>query len=246
MADSKLIVITGVSSELGSVLASELAKEPHVRIIGTMRRALRAGDEFPENVSVVDECDLTIRECCVGLAKHVDAKSQGPFGFVHCVGDFWDHVPFLEFGSEQARKLFASHVDTLYNALQALVPLMQAKGGGSSIAFSCNSITYNYPYMASFTASKSAVNSLVRSLANELSGHHLRFNSVVLASLQTSKVREAKPRGDFAHYIPPTDIVPIVRFLLSDESYLVNGSCLNLFVHSNQFYNLGYFQRISK
>jgi len=246
MTASKQIVITGISSELGSVLAAALASDPAVRIIGTMRRQRKPQEAFPENVFVIDECDLADAKCCTNLSQAISDRFDGPFGFVHSVGEFWEHVPFLDYRSDQAAQLFQSHVTTFYNVLQALVPVMVGKGGGSVIAFSCNSVRYSYPNMAAFTAAKSAVDSLVRSLANELSGQHLRFNSLVLASLKTHKVQESKPRGDFAHFIPPNDLVPTIRFLLSDDAYLVNGNTINLFVHSDQFYNTGYFQRVAK
>src|SRR5687767_13839938 len=151
MSECKQIVIAGISSELGSVLATELSRTPDTKIIGTMRRGRQPTDSFPSNVSVVDNCDLTEPEACARVAAVVNDRFQGPFGFVHSVGDFWEHVPFREVGAEQALRMFESHVTTLYNLLQALIPVMQAAGGGSVIAFSCNSTRYSYPHMASFT-----------------------------------------------------------------------------------------------
>ncbi len=246
MSASKQIIITGISSELGCVFAKELARGKGVQIIGTMRRAKKTADKFPRNVQVIDGCDLTKPDCCRQVANAAKKQFKGPFGFIHSVGDFWDHVPFLDFEPDSARRMFASHVTTFYNVLQALVPAMQSHRGGSCIAFSCNSVRYNYPSMASFTASKSAVDGLVRSLANEFSGEGLRFNSLVLASVKTKKVHDSKPHGDFAHFIPPKDIVPVIQFLLSRDSYLINGNAINLFRHSKQFYHTGYFQRIAK
>src|SRR5207253_1110551 len=140
---------------------------------------------------------------------------------IHSVGNFWNHDPFLQVGPAQATQMFESHVNTLYNAFQSLIPVMQSKGGASCIAFSCNSVKYNYPWMASFTASKAAVESLMRSLANEFSVDGIRFNSLVLASVKTQKVHDSKPHGDFEHYIAPEELVPIVRFLISHEARLV-------------------------
>jgi len=100
--------------------------------------------------------------------------------------------------------------------------------------------------MASFTAAKSAVESLVRSLANEFSGDGMRFNSLVLASVKTKKVKQSKPHGDFLHFIPPSDILPVIKFLLSGDAYLVNGNAINLFKHSDQFYHAGYFERVAR
>lgn len=246
MSESQQIVITGISSELGSVLAKELARGKGVQIIGTMRRAKKAADTFPRNVYVIEGCDLTKSDCCQQIANAAKKQFKGPFGFIHSVGDFWEHVPFLDFTPEKAGRMFASHVATLYNVLQSLVPLMRSHKGGSCVAFSCNSVRYNYPWMASFTASKSAVDSLVRSLSYEFAGEGLRFNSLVLASVRTKKVHDSKPHGDFAHFIPPKDIVPVIKFLLSKDSYLMNGNAINLFRHSQQFYRTGYFQRIEK
>jgi NAD(P)-dependent dehydrogenase (short-subunit alcohol dehydrogenase family) len=246
MREAKQILLTGISSEIGSVLAKELTKDPDVRIIGTMRRKRPPSFNLGKHIYIIDQCDLTSPECCNRVAETVDRRFRGIFGLVHSVGDFWNHVPFLDFGPEQAKQMFESHVATFYNILQAIVPVMKKKGGGSVIAFSCNSGRYYYPWMASFTASKAAVDSLVRSLANEFAGDGLRFNSIVLASVKTKKVRTSKPHGDFAHFIPPKDLVPVVRFLLSREAYLVNGNAINLFKYSPQFYNKGYFQRIAK
>lgn len=240
------LIITGISSELGQVLARQLGAAASVPIIGTMRRARRKDDDVPAHMLLLDECDLTKPECCAAVASAASRQFSGPFGFIHSVGDYWDHVPFLDVGPAQASQMFDSHVTTFYNVMQAMIPVLQAKGGGSAITFSCNSVKHNYPWMASFTAAKSAVDSLVRSLANEFSGDGMRFNSLVLASLKTTKVQRAKPYGDFANFIPPADLVPIIRFLLSDEAYLINGNAINLFVHSDVFYNAGYFQRVAK
>lgn len=246
MTGPQQIVITGISSELGSVLARGLGRLRGTQIIGTMRRPLRRKERFARNIAVVDRCDLTEKESCERVVEAAKEQFSGPFGLVHCVGDFWEHVPFLDCGTDQARRMVESHFVSLYNVLQSLVPVMRHEGGGSVVAFSCNSVRYNYPHMAVFTASKSAVDSLMRSLANELSGEQMRFNSLVLASLQTKKVLRSKPHGDYAHFIPPSDLVPVVRFLLSGESRWINGNAINLFVHSDEFYGSGYFERIAK
>lgn len=246
MSECKNVVVTGISSDLGGVLARRFAENPTTRVIGTMRRKRLATDTFAQNIHVIDECDLTRHDHCERLASQVNAECDGSFGLIHSVGDFWNHVPFAEFRPEQAQRMFASHVTTFYTAVHALIPYMRSRKAGSCIAFSCNSVRYNYPWMAAFTASKAAIESLVRSLAHEYSGDGLRFNCLVLASLQTTKVHDSKPRGDYDHFIPPDDIFPVARFLLSDEAYLVNGGAVNLFRHSDHFYDQGYFERIAR
>ena len=139
MREAQQILITGISSEIGSVLAKELTRDPGVRMIATMRRKRPPGFNPGKHIHIIDQCDMTLPECCDRVAETVDRRFRGSFGLVHSVGDFWYHVPFLEFGSEQAKRMFDSHVITFYNILQAIVPVMKKKGGGSVIAFSCNS-----------------------------------------------------------------------------------------------------------
>lgn len=244
--ESKQIIIAGISSVLGTILSSELATDKDVKIIGTMRRKLRPEDNFPENIFIIDECDLTKPECCVYVSDTASRMFNGSFGHIHSVGEFFDHVSLLQIGPDIASHIFESNVNTLYNILNALIPVMKAKGGGSSIAFSCNSVRYNYPNMSSFTAAKAAVDSLVRSLTNEFSGDSLRFNSLVLSSLKTEKEHKSKPHGDFDNFVPPMDLVPIIRFLLSPDSYLINGNAISVFKHSKSFYHTGYFERVAK
>ncbi|UYO42187.1 SDR family oxidoreductase [Rhodopseudomonas palustris] len=243
----KQYVVAGISSDIGRIIAQELSSDPLVQIVGTMRRAHSDDtDVFGNNVEIVDRCDLTTELGCSRLASLVDDRFDRPFGYIHSIGEFWEHVPFLSVSPQQARTMLESHVATLQSALYALIPLMRARGGASCIAFSCNSVRYNYPWMASFTTSKAAIESLIRSLANEFAGDGLRFNSLTLASVKTDKVHASKPHGDFEHYIEPKELVPIVRFLMSEEAHLINGNAISLFEHSPRYYREGYFERISK
>lgn len=210
----KNIIIGGVSSDLGRVLAKELACVRGRVIVGTTRQDSEVRLGLPAGVKIISKCDLADDSACSVLAEEASCF-DGPFGYIHSVGNFWEHVPFNEWNSENAAEMWNSHVHTLYVVLQKLVPVMIAKGGGSTIAFSCNSVRYNYPWMTAFTAAKSAVDCLIRSLANEFAEHDLRFNSLVLSSLHTAKVADSKPNGDVDNFIPPCDLLPTIEFLMS-------------------------------
>jgi NAD(P)-dependent dehydrogenase (short-subunit alcohol dehydrogenase family) len=240
------ILITGVSSALGGVLAEELSRIEGARIIGSMRRGRGSKDRFASNVELVDHCDLTDPKECNRLAGLVSERFKGPIGFIHSVGGFTEHASFLDFAAGDAASMVAEHLNSLQNMLYSLLPIMIERGGGSCIAFSCGSVRHGYPWMASYTASKSAIESLVFSLANEFGGQGIRLNALALSTLKTDKERMAKPHGDFEHFTPPNDIAPIVRFLLSHDSYLINGNSLRVYQYSNQFFSSGYFQRITK
>lgn len=246
MVGCRQVLVAGASSDIGKVIVRHVGELSRSVVIAAMRRKASSNAKFPKGVNVIDCCDLTRTEDCQRMADLANSKFNEPFGYVHSVGDFWDHVALEEFSPAQARIMFQSHVDTLYNSVHALIPIFKDKGGGSVVAFSCNSVRYNYPWMASFTSSKAAVESLIKSLAHEFSGDGIRFNAIALASVRTKKVVGSKPHGDIEHYLPTEALLPVIEFLLSRNSGPINGTILQAYMHSDRFYNQGYFERIRK
>jgi NADP-dependent 3-hydroxy acid dehydrogenase YdfG len=239
-------LITGISSGLGSILAQELAKLPGAQIIGTMRRERRVNNRFPGDIKIIDRCDLLNDEDNAYLSSVALHTFEQPFCFIHSVGETTEHESFLDFPAVKAKSMFDSHVMTFYNALQHLIPVMKVRGGGNCLAFSCNSTKYNYPLMATFTAAKNAIDSLVRSLANEFSCDKIRFNSLALSTVWSEREVKLKPHGDTAHYLLPEDIAKIIPFLTSDDAHLMSGNSISLFEPSETFFRTGYLERIKK
>ncbi len=121
-------------------------------------------------------------------------------------------------------------------AAQAVLPGMQAAGGGSIINFS--SISYmmgnlGYPV---YTSANSAINGLTRSLAREFGPDRIRVNALAPGWVLTQKQKDlwVTPEGLQAHVdrqclkdtLAPEDIVGGVLFLASDSSRMMTGQAL--------------------
>lgn len=242
------ILITGASSAIGKKLSEELCKQDDktTKIILTSRSQHFAPKEAHSgSVKCMNGIDLLNEDHIAQLTKECEALFDGQFHIVHSVGDFWDHVPFTDVGIENAGKIMDSHYTTLYGVLQHLIPLMIKKGGGKIVTFSCNSVRFNYPWMAPFTAAKAAVEALVKCVANEYSKDNIVANVVALSSVQTEAVKRSKPHGDFEHYVPLNAVAETVLETLS-MSNIMNGNVISCFTHSDSFFNEGYFKRIQK
>lgn len=187
--------------------------------------------------------DLTKGDHLKKLSKISTQFFNGPFVVIHSVGDFWCHRPLDECGLRVATKMIKSHYLTLYGVIYSLIPLMLRRGGGRFIAFSCNSVSYNYPEMAPFTSAKAAVESLIKCVANEYSGEGIQANALQLPTIRTSKVLRAKPKGDHDSYITPEELARIVITDLSVSSAYISGSVVKVFRHSDSFYHKAYFER---
>ncbi|MEM9247524.1 MAG: SDR family oxidoreductase [Pseudomonadota bacterium] len=130
----------------------------------------------------------------------------------------------------------AINLKAQFFAAQAVLPGMQAAGGGSIIQFT--SISYmmgnaGYPI---YTTSNSGLNGMVRSLAREFGPDRIRVNAIAPGWVLTDKQLEkwADPDSLAAHlerqclkdHLAPQDIVGATLFLASDSSRMITGQSL--------------------
>ena len=244
MKDKKNIILTGVSSHLGQALLKEITTKYNYKIITTSRSL----DDLTFNIDSsrhlhLNGIDLTKGTCLSKLKKAASSFLKDKFDIIHSVGNFWYHVPFSDYPIEQAKVMMESHYLTLYGVCYEMLPLLIENGGGHIIAFSCNSVRYNYPNMAAFTSAKAAVETLIKCLANEYSKYNIVANVMALASLQTDTVKKSKPYGDFDNFMSLKKVAKTVLEINNEEVNYLNGNVINLFKYSDSFYNVGYLER---
>jgi NAD(P)-dependent dehydrogenase (short-subunit alcohol dehydrogenase family) len=134
------------------------------------------------------------------------------------------------------RDSFERNVVSVLMALRAAVPLMQP--GGSIVCISSTAAKITFPWMAPYGMAKAAIESLVRSAAEELSHAGIRVNAVRpgLTRANGTGARffpDPALLGRFQEQIPllrpgipagePDDIGAAVRYLAGPESSWVTG-----------------------
>ena len=130
----------------------------------------------------------------------------------------------------------AINLKAYFFAAKAVIPGMQAAGGGSIINFS--SISYmmgnaGYPV---YTTANSGINGLTRSLAREFGPDRIRVNALAPGWVLTQKQKDkwVTPEGLAAHLdrqclkdpLEPDDITGGVLFLASNASRMMTGQAL--------------------
>jgi NAD(P)-dependent dehydrogenase (short-subunit alcohol dehydrogenase family) len=125
-------------------------------------------------------------------------------------------------------------------AAQAVLPDMKAAGGGSIINFGSVSWMAGQGGMAAYTACKSAVLGLTRSLARDFGPDNIRVNAIAPGWIMTRRQRELwlTPEGTaelmqrqcLQRELVPDEIARVVLFLASEEAsactnqhYVVDG-----------------------
>ena len=125
-------------------------------------------------------------------------------------------------------------------AAQAVLPDMKAAGGGAIINFGSVSWMVGQGGMAAYTACKSAVLGLTRSLARDFGPDNIRVNAIAPGWIMTRRQKELwlTPEGErelmdrqcLKRQLVPDEIARVTLFLASDEAsactnqhYVVDG-----------------------
>jgi len=112
-------------------------------------------------------------------------------------------------------------------AAKAVVPAMQAAGGGAIVNLGSISWHLGLPDLTVYQVAKAAIEGLTRSLARELGSDNIRVNTIVPGNVQTPRqMKWYTPEGEneivaaqcLKGRIQPSDIAAMALFLASDDA----------------------------
>jgi enoyl-[acyl-carrier protein] reductase III len=234
----KIAFVTGGSRGIGRAIALKLAAEgcdvalayhnsheeaesvcQAIRGLGRRALAVQADVSDPESLA---EAFQTFR----GQFNRVDiAVSNAAIGVLK---------PALELTLKHFRRCFETNALALNSLAQQAVPLMTQ--GGRIIAISSLGAWRAIPHYAFIGASKAALESLVRSLAQELGPRGIRVNTVSAGVVDTDALKYFPNReqllAEYARRTPagptltPEDVAGAVYLLCRPEAAMITGHTL--------------------
>lgn len=139
-------------------------------------------------------------------------------------------APLAQFSTENFRRLVEVNIVGAFNVLREAA--RQVKDGGTIIALTTSLVRCALPGVGPYSATKAAVECLVRSLARELASRHVRVNGVAPGPVDTDLFRAGKgpealqrsaALSPFNRVGEPTEIAAVVSFLASERASWVHG-----------------------
>jgi NAD(P)-dependent dehydrogenase (short-subunit alcohol dehydrogenase family) len=104
---------------------------------------------------------------------------------VHLVGGIVAGKPLDETKQSDLEHMLRLNVTTTYNVLQTTIPLLRSNGGGSIVTIGAQSVVHPVPNRSLYAASKAAVVSLSRSVAEEGRADGIRCNCILPSVIRT-------------------------------------------------------------
>lgn len=127
----------------------------------------------------------------------------------------------------------------VFFAAQAVVPQMQARGGGSIINMSSIAWMRGAPALPVYAGAKAAIVGFTNSLARSVGPDRIRVNAIAPGMVVTERQRRLwypdeqviaamRSRQALPDAVTPEDIANMALFLASDESQRITGQCFRV------------------
>lgn len=247
----KRALVLGASRGIGNAIARELAKEG-ARVIMAARtesRILAAVQSIKKEIADNSEvyglaCDLDLGEARNSLIKEVEERFGGVDILVHNTGG-----PSPSFTSETAEEQWQTGFDKLFQSVialnQAFLPGMKTNNWGRILCVTSLSVMEPIKTLAVSNAIRSAVTSMLKSLADEVAPFNITVNCIAPGAIATERLNELmeariKRSGqtkeeyerEYLESIPagrlgtPEEFAAAAAFLASERASYITGSTI--------------------
>ena len=209
----KRIVVTGGGRGIGAELAAELGR----RGADVVTADVRPGADVTCDVSDADQVDALFV-----AAGAVD-------GLVNSAAVLVDRRAYDDIALDEWDRMFAVNVRGSFLCARAAARAMGERGGSIVNIASETALTGSHGFVH-YVASKGAVISMTRALANELGRLGIRVNCVAPGYTPTPGSEVLGPydatRTPLGRVMRPDDLLGTFCYLLSDDSAFVSGQLL--------------------
>lgn len=230
-------IITGGGSGIGLAIAKTFAlNNIHVILVGRNEQKLKeAAESIQDNVSYYP-FDINQRHHIHYLIQNI-IKEHGTIDIlvnnagINLKKDFW------EVTDEEFDNILQTNLQAVFSLSREVVKYMLPHKKGVILNISSMAAQYGIPKVIAYTASKTAIDGMTRSMAVDLSPHGIRVNAIApgfIATDMSAKALNSDPdrkakvlnRTPMGFLGSPEDVAEAALFLCTEKSKYITGAIL--------------------
>jgi NAD(P)-dependent dehydrogenase (short-subunit alcohol dehydrogenase family) len=243
---SGLVIVTGGSRGIGAAISRRLAADGYsvaVNFASDAKGAEATVADIKKAGGRAQAFKADVADPAALRRLFDEAKALGPLaGLVNNAGVTGRLARVDEREAEELTRLFALNaIGTILACKEAVLRLSTRRGGRGGAIVNISSIaarTGGLPGLASYAATKGAVESFTKGLATEIGPEGIRVNAVAPGMIETDMTRgqlsEASSRERIEAMTPlrrvgtPDDIAEAAAWLISPAARFVTGAVLTV------------------
>jgi 3-oxoacyl-[acyl-carrier protein] reductase len=233
---NNILFIIGASSDIGIELIKDIKEDCLIiaHYHSSNERLLEL-ENCISNKLITLKADLALESEIENLLRIIESNYGIPNKIIHMAAPKVKNIRFKDVVWEEFDKNLSVSFKSLVIILNRLLPkLAKEKRGSIVVMLSCYVLGIPPKALSHYTTTKYALLGLVKSLASEYAEKGIRINALSPSMIETKFLEHINEKlvqlsafnNPLKRNATASDVVPAIKFLLSDDSSYING--LNL------------------
>lgn len=231
------VLITGGGTGIGLAVARAMHEAgARVMLIGRREAELAQAVEMLGARATYQVHDITKLDAAAPLIERI-TREYGPI--TSLINNAGIHLkkPAIETTPEEFQRVLTTHILGAHALCRVIAPSMIERKHGTIIFMASMASLFGIPQVVAYSAAKSAMIGMLRTMATEFSAHGVRVNAIAPGWIETEMSRKAMEgdparrtkiisRTPMAKFGDPSDVGWAAVYLASPASKFVTGAVL--------------------
>src|SRR5437879_204706 len=219
----RVVLITGANGGLGTFVTKRFL-ETGVMVVGGSRKISKEDFEGPNFVPLA--ADFTEPNAVRDAIASVVTRFGRLDVLVHVVGGFAGGSTVADTDDATWEQMRDLNLTSAFYVLRAAIPHLRKSGNGRIIAIGSLTAVEPHVGLGAYVTFKSALATLVRTLALENKDTGLTANLIWPGTMDTPANRKAMPAADPSKWVQPGAVAELALFLAEDRAAQVTGTVI--------------------
>jgi NAD(P)-dependent dehydrogenase (short-subunit alcohol dehydrogenase family) len=222
----KIALVTGADGGLG-VHVTRALLNAGATVVGLSPRIKQSDFDLPNFTAL--PAVLSTLDAAKKAVDSVVARFGRIDVLAHLVGGFAGGQSVSDTDDATFQRMFDMNLNSAFHMLRAVIPHMRRVGTGRIIAIGSRAAENPGPTVGSYSASKAALVSLMRTVALENKDAGITANVILPGTIDTPANRKAMPDADVSTWVQPSSIASLIVWLAGDAGKDVTGASVPVY-----------------
>ena len=222
----KVALVTGANGGLGTHVTKALL-DAGFTVVGLAPRIQQSDFNHPNFIAL--PATLTSLGAASKAVADVIARCGKIDVLAHLVGGFTGGQTVAATDDATWQRMFDANLNSTFHILRGVIPEMRKAGGGRIIAIGSRAAEDPGPKVGAYSASKTAVVSLMKTVALENKDAGITANVILPGTMDTPANRKDMPGADLSTWVQPASVASLIVWLASEAGKDVTGAAIPVY-----------------